>query len=317
MALTLAMFGTAEFAVPILHRARERARVALAVSTPARPGARGRVVPSPFAQAAAALGIPVRTPTRDEFPDLAREIAAAAVDVLVVAAYGRILPPAVVAAAPMAVNVHPSLLPRHRGPAPVAWTLLAGDERTGVTLLGVEPEVDAAPVYDQAAVDVRPDEDRGALEGRLSELAANRLAALLERVERAPGHRLPGRPQEGEATYAPKLTAADEGLSWREGAVALVRRVRALAPRPGARARGPDGPILVLWAQACERPPALAGAEPGRVAAADDGFPVVATGDGAALRLERVRPAGRGTMDGDAYLRGRPHLVGARLEDGP
>lgn len=317
MALVSVMFGTAEFAVPILDRVGDRSRLSLVVTTPPQPGNRGRRMPTPVAQAAAARGLAVRTPSRTDMAALADEIRALGADVLVVAAYGRILPRAVVDAAPVAINVHPSLLPRHRGAAPVARTLLEGDAVTGVTLLGVGPEVDAAPMYDQVTVPVKGDEDRGALEGRLSQLAANRLAGLLLALEGSADRLLPSRPQEGPSTYAQKLTREDEGLRWQEPAEMLVRRVRALGPRPGARARMGEEPLLVLWAEAGERPAALRDADVGTVGRGDDGFPWAAAGEGTALRLARVRPAGKATMDGDAFLRGRPQLVGARLGDGP
>jgi len=240
---------------------------------------------------------------------LADELAALAPDALVVAAYGRILPARLVAGGRIAINVHPSLLPRHRGAAPVAWTLLRGDGRTGVTLLGVGPEVDAAPMYDQVEVAVRPEDDRGALEGRLSQLAATRLCVLLDTLATRPDRTLPSVAQTGEATYAPKLGPEDEGIRWDRPAVDLVRQVRALAPRPGARTATPDGPLLVLWAQAEAAPPE---APVGEVRAGADGFPRVACADGQ-LRLVRVRPAGKATMDGDAWLRGRARLLGARL----
>ncbi len=314
--LTCAFFGTSDFAVPILDRLCQASRLALVVTTPARAGDRGRVTPSPVAQAAAARSLEVAVPVRSELGALGERLRAVGVEVLVVAAYGRILPQTLVESVPWAVNVHPSLLPRHRGAAPVAWTLLAGDERTGVSLLGVGPDVDAAPLYDQADVAVDPKDDRGSLEGRLSQLAATRLLTLLAGLDADRGRGLVGRPQVGVATYAPKLGTADEGLAFTRPAAELVRRVRALAPRPGARARAGDEPLLVLWADAR---PAAGGDEsppPGTVERDADGFPLVATGDGL-LRLVRVRPAGRPTMPADAFLRGRPHLVGARLRDGP
>lgn len=316
--LATALFGTSDFAVPILDRLSQESRLLAVVTTPAQRGDRGRVVPSPVAQAALARSLEVLAPPRAELDALAQRIRDLGVEVLVVAAYGRILPPDLVAAAPWAVNVHPSLLPRHRGAAPVAWTLLAGDERTGVTLLGLAPEVDAGPVYDQVDVAVDPKDDRGSLEGRLSQLASTRVVALLRALEADRGRGLVGHPQSGEPTYAPKLSRDDEGLVFTRPARELVRRVRAMAPRPGARARAPEGPLLVLWAEARARAAELASPppQPGTVERGPDGFPWVATGDGA-LRLVRVRPAGRPTMPADAYLRGRPQLVGSRLEDGP
>lgn len=319
--LVTALFGSADFAVPILDRVAQETRLVAVVTTPARAGDRGRVVPSPVALAAAARGLEVLQPERRELAALGPVLRSRGVQLAVVAAYGRILPESLVRAVPWAVNVHPSLLPRHRGAAPAAWTLLCGDERTGVSLIGIAPEVDAGPIYDQVDVAVDMKDDRGSLEGRLSQLAAARLVVLLKGLDADPGRGLSGRPQDGAPTYAPKLGPEDEGLRFEESAVALVRRVRALAPRPGARARAPEGPLLVLWAEARSWPGAGAAAAapptpPGVVRRGEDGFPWIGTADGA-LRLVRVRPAGRPTMPADAYLRGRPALVDSRLEDGP
>jgi methionyl-tRNA formyltransferase len=315
--LATALFGTSDFAVPILDRLAQETELLAVVTTPAQRADRGRVMPSPVAQAAAARSLPVVAPSRAELRDLAATIQKLGVEVLVVAAYGRILPPGLVAAAPFAVNVHPSLLPRHRGAAPVAWTLLEGDERTGVTLLALASEVDAGPIYDQVDVAVDPKDDRGSLEGRLSQLAATRVVTLLRRLESDRSQGLEGRPQVGEWTYASKLSHEDEGLVFSRPAHELVRRVRALAPRPGARALAPEGPLLVFWAEARTRPPELGSPPaPGTIERGPDGFPWVQTGQGA-LRLVRVRPAGRPTMPADAYLRGRPQLIGRCLEDGP
>jgi methionyl-tRNA formyltransferase len=308
MSLRVVFFGSGEFAVPILDRLARRAQVEGVVTTPPGRSRRGAPLPSPVAQAAAARQLTVWTPARGQWAELVEEVSRRHPDALFVADYGRILPQALVRTAPVAVNVHPSLLPRHRGPAPLAWTLLCGDAETGVTLLGITPEVDAGPVYDQVRVPVGPDEDAGALTARLAELAANRVTLLLERLRR--GESLEGRPQEGTPTYARRLQAEDEILDFSRPALEVVRRVRALSPRPGARTSDPDGPLLVLAAQVRDGAPA---GEPGSLGVGQDGVPVVRAGDGRGVALLRVRPAGRRTMEGTAYLRGRRWTSGVRL----
>lgn len=265
-----------------------------------------------MAQAARARGIRVLTPDRRGLRELRPTLTEFGVEVLFVADFGRIVPATVVCAVSLAVNVHPSLLPRHRGAAPIVWTLWEGDERTGVTLLGVGEEVDAAPIYDQAEVPVLVDDDAGSLEGRLSQLAADRVGALIDRISRLPGGpaTVPAAPQTGTPTYARRLTAADEWLDVSVPAGKLVRQVRALAPEPGARIQTPEGPLLILAAAvetvAPEGPVGIVGA--GR--AGRGIVPIVRTGDGTGLLLLRVRPAGRRTMDGDAFLRGRREVLG-------
>lgn len=284
------------------------------VSTPPRPGHRGRLAPSPVAEAAQARGLTVVTPGRRGLRELGAKVRELGVEVLFVADFGRIMPMSLVEAAPLAVNVHPSLLPRHRGAAPIVRTLWEGDARTGVTLLGVGEEVDAAPIYDKVDVPVLADDDAGSLEGRLAQLAADRVGALVERISHLPGgpSSLPAVPQTGAASYAPKLTSSDEWLNLTRPAALLVRQVRALAPEPGAKIRTAEGPLLVLSAAADDD--AVPDGPVGTVGAAKVGrlvLPVVRSGD-TALRLLRVRPAGRRTMDGDAFLRGRPDVLGAR-----
>lgn len=300
--------------MPILDRLTRLGDVRLVVSTPPKTAGRHRTLrPSPVAQAAAARGLPVITPDRRGLRTLGDTLRELDVAILFVADYGRILPASAVTAVPLAVNVHPSLLPRHRGAAPVVRALWEGDAMTGVTLLGVEEEVDAGPIFDQVAVPILPADDAGSLEGRLAQLAADRVGDLLARVARLPGGpaALPRKPQEGTPTYAPRVTAAEEWLDVTRPADALVRQVRALAPEPGAKLATAEGPLIVLWAEVspetAEERPGTVGTErvQGRV------LPVVRAGDRRGLRLVRVRPAGRRTMDADAFVRGRPSLAGA------
>lgn len=311
--MRVAFAATGPFAVPILDRLDRLCEVTLVVSTPARPGSRGRITASPVAEAARARGLAVVLPDRRAMRDLGPALRDSRTEVLFVADFGRIVPAALVGQVPLAVNVHPSLLPRHRGAAPIVWTLWEGDTVTGVTLLGVGEEVDAAPIYDQVDVPVLPDEDAGALEARLSQLAADRVGALVERLSHRSGGPagLAGRPQVGEATYARRLKAADEILDLSQPPERIANQVRALAPEPGARLLTPEGLLLVLAARLTSQGPAGPLGTVGRVEEGRRAFPVVRIGEDQGLVLLRVRPAGRRTMDGDAYLRGHGDALGA------
>ena len=312
--MRVALCATGPFAVPILDRLSRLCEVTLVVSTPPAPSqAHRRVRPSPVAEAARARGFDVVEPSRKELRSLGPVLRERSTEVLFVADFGRILPPDLVASVPHAVNVHPSLLPRHRGAAPIVWTLWEGDAVTGVTLLGVGAEVDAAPIYDQVQVPVLPDDDAGSLEGRLAQLAADRVGALLSRL-RQPGEGvggLHGRPQVGSPTYARRLGSADEWLDLERGAENAVCQVRALAPEPGARIATAEGPLLVLWAEVTPDAPDGPTGSVGTKRVGRRVFPQVRAGDGQGIVLVRVRPAGRRTMDGDAYLRGRVDPTGS------
>jgi methionyl-tRNA formyltransferase len=297
-----AYLGTSEFAASVLRHLAAGAehRVVLAVTPPDRPRGRGRKVqPVPAAAAAEELGIDVvRTETASEPGTLAR-IRAAGAEVGVVCAFGQLIRDPLLSELEL-LNVHPSLLPRWRGAAPIERAIMAGDERTGVSIMRVTEGLDAGPVALAEAVEIG-DADYGGLSPRLEELGA-RLAA------RALGLRSAGElalePQdESRATYAEKIEPSDRRLDPARPAVELERRVRALTPHIGAYLELAGGGRLTVEA---------ARAEPGRL---EPG--AVETGDGLAvgcaegvLRLLRVRPPGGRTMDAGDYLRGhgRPSI---------
>ena len=261
----IAVAATAPFGADVLERLAGGHEVALLLTRPDAPRGRGRKLAASAAKAAAErLGIPVAQPARlDGDVDLAA-------DVVVVAAYGLLIPDALLARA-LWLNVHPSLLPRWRGAAPVERALIAGDARTGVTIHRTTAELDAGPIAAQAAFDVAPEDDAGAVFARAAELAAR----LIDDVLHAPS--FVDQPSEG-VTYAEKITAADRELDFTRPALELVNRVRALSPHIGARGVV-DGRPLVVWKA--------------RVA-----------GDGS-LELLEVQPEGGRRMPYEAYLRGR------------
>lgn len=312
--LRIVFMGTPEFAVPILERLVRADCVPVAVVTrPDRPRGRGqRLEPSPVKEAALRHGLPVLTPERPGDPEFLARLTELAPDVIVTAAYGRILPRAVLDIPRLAcLNVHPSLLPLHRGPAPILRTLWNGEERTGVTIMHMAEEMDAGDIMLQQEVAVRPDEDRGVLETRLAALGATLLlrALRLLAIDEAPR-----RPQDHlRATYAPALTRADEPVDWTRPAAAIVNQVRALAPRPGASTAVGDLPVKVLRVEAVPLSAEVAGARPGQVAAVvpDQGF-VVAAGEGAVL-VREVKPAGGRAMAAADFLRGYPLRPGDDL----
>ena len=307
--LRVVFAGTPSFAVPSLRAlaAAPGVEIVAVCTQPDRPAGRGRRPrPSAVKEAAAELGLPVRQPESLRAPEAVGALAALAPDLMVVVAYGLILPPAVLALPRLGcVNVHASLLPRWRGAAPVQWAILAGDRETGVCLMRMDEGLDTGPVLACTRTAIGPRETAGELEARLADLGAGLLARSLPRL--AAGA-LEAVPQDGAAaTYAPKIAKADAELDWRLPAAELDRRVRAFHPRPVAWTRLDGEPLRVWRAEPLAAP---AGAEPGVVVAAS-GHPEVACGEGR-LRLLEVQPAGGRRMDAAAFARGRA-LAGRRL----
>lgn len=310
--MRLVFFGTPDFAVPTLARLLDAAEheVVAVVSQPDRPRGRGRAVhPSPVSALALARRVPLLRPEKVGDPETVEALRALAPDLGVVVAFGQFLPKPIrgLPAKGYLVNGHASLLPRHRGAAPIAWAILAGDTETGISVMKVVKEMDAGPVALVRTLAIGPDENAGALTERLAALAADAISDGLAAI--ADGSVRWEEQDASRATLAPKLGPADWVLDWSEPATALALRVRALAPSPGARTR--DGALRILAARAEAGPTDRA---PG-TAKVVAGEPLrIATGDGW-LCPERLQRAGGRPLDTDAFLRGRPISDGTRLGD--
>lgn len=272
-------------------------RVTAVLTQPDRPAGRGRrLTPSPVKAAALDLGVPVLQPATLRTTDVL-ELLGSPPDLLVVVAYGLLLPRAVLRWPRLGcVNVHASLLPRWRGAAPIQHALLAGDAVTGVSLMQMDAGLDTGPVYATRETPIGAAETAADLHDRLAELGARLLADSLPALL-AGGLRAV--PQSEElALAAPKIAKADAALDWRRPAAELERRVRAFNPWPVAEAVLDDGRRLRVWqAVAVDAGPA----EPGAIVAAGAAGIEVATGAGT-LRLTRVQPPSARAMDAAAYL---------------
>jgi methionyl-tRNA formyltransferase len=301
----IAFLGTGIFGLPLLARVRDLADELLVVSQPDRPAGRGyRVRASPIADWARERGLRVETPVRLRSEEAQRVITDYEPDGVLLAAYGQILPDGVLALGSRPpLNVHPSLLPRHRGAAPVAATILAADGETGVTLMVMTSQLDAGPIVAQWAVPVGPRETAPQLEDRLALLAAERVPAELEPWAEGP---IEMRPQdEREATYVRPFIRSDGWIDWRRSAAEIDRQVRALQPWPGAWTTL-DGRRLHVRAA---HP--LPGIDDVPIGALLPGAaPRVACGVGA-LGLDVVQPEGRFAMPAAAWRRGlaREHVL--------
>lgn len=298
--LRLAFFGTAPFAVPALRALYAAGHDIRCVYTqPPRKAGRGFAVQrSAVHEAALRLGLRVETPERLT-AETAAAFAALGLDVAVVAAYGLLLPPAILSApARGCLNIHASLLPRWRGAAPIQAAILAGDTETGVSIMQMEAGLDTGPVLLAEAVPIGPRTTAAELHDQLAELGARLiLRALAENPKPVP------QPQTG-VTYAKKLTREDGRIDWTASAEEIDRRVRALNPWPGTFTTLMDKPLKILAVSLAEGSGA-----PG--VTLDDRL-TVACGRGA-LRLERVQLAGGKALTAADFLRGHPVPKGTRL----
>jgi methionyl-tRNA formyltransferase len=218
--------------------------IQLVITQPDRPARRGmKLTPPPVKVAALRLGLEVYQPERIRQPEAVERIGRLQPDLLVVVAYGQIIPPVVLGIPKLgAVNVHASLLPRHRGAAPVAAAILAGDSETGVTIMRMDEQLDHGPILAMRSVEIGAREDAVALTSRLAVLGAELLVETLEHVE----EREAVEQNHGAATLARRLSREDGELEWEMGALEIDRRVRALQPWPGATLPTKKGRVKVL-----------------------------------------------------------------------
>jgi methionyl-tRNA formyltransferase len=301
-------FGTAEFAVPSLERlARSTHEVALCVTQPDRPQGRGlKREPSPVKRTAERLGIPLAQPERLD----ARMCEGRAAEVGVVAAYGQLVKRDVLEAFPQGMlGVHPSLLPKYRGAAPVAWALLNGETRTGLTIFRMNERLDAGEILLQEPAVVEPEEDAAGLTARLASLGAETLVRALDAL--AEGGARPVPQDEAQATYAPKLTKAQGRIDWTQPAEAIARLVRATNPWPGAVSAF-RGESLRIWRAAVGGAP-RAGQVPGTVVDVEPDRLIIAAGGGT-LVITELQPAGRRRLSAREFLAGHRVKIGDRFE---
>jgi methionyl-tRNA formyltransferase len=299
--LNVVFAGTPDFSVPALQAiAASRHTVSAVYTQPDRRAGRGlRVEPGPVRRAAAVLGIPVEQPAGLRDPAVIERLAARRPDVLVVVAYGLLLPQAVLDVPRLGcLNIHASLLPRWRGAAPIQRAILAGDRRTGITIMRMEAGLDTGPMLSQEAIDISPTETAGSLHDRLSVLGARMIVAALDSLEAGTARFEPQ--DEVLATYAGKLSKSEAVIDWAQPAEALERQVRAFDPWPVAETRL-DGQQLRIWS--AHALPADCAAPPGTVLESDEPGIAVMTGKGR-LVLDRLQLAGKRPVAATEFARG-------------
>jgi methionyl-tRNA formyltransferase len=332
MSARIVFMGSPDFALPVLRRLLESEHEVVAVYTqPDRPAGRGRALQaSPAKTLALAHDVPVFQPPRVSAPDSLEELARLAPDLIVIAAYGQILKQPVLDMPRRGVlNVHASLLPRHRGAAPVTAAILAGDEEAGVTIMQTELALDAGPILAQRRVPISPHDTAGTLTERLAEEGADLLVEVLPAW--LEGSLSPTPQDASRATYAPTLRKEDGRVDWGLPAEDIWRRVRAFTPWPGAFTYLDGQPLRLLdtWplavgdeGQPADLPARQAGTvvpcPPWEAVPNQAGLPVrqagfaIVTGRGL-LAIVRLQLAGRRALPATDFLRGQRGLMGKRL----
>lgn len=297
--------GTPEFAVPSLERLIEQGFKPIAVVTqPDRPRGRGqKVLPSPVKVKAEAHRIKVLQPEKIRSPEVQQVLAELAPDLIVVVAYGQILPESILKIPPYGcINVHASLLPRYRGAAPIQWAIINGETETGVTTMLMDKGMDTGPILLQERVPIEPEDTAGSLQDKLALRGADLLLRTLRALEEGTLHPQPQDPS--QATYAPLLKKEDGLLDWRDSAQRIHCKVRGLNPWPGAYTYF-NGKILKIW-KTLLVPHYVdeTASPPGTILEIRKGEgPLIKTGEGCII-LTELQPENRRIMTGEEFCRG-------------
>ena len=304
--MRIVFMGTPDFAVPSLEALIAAGHEVCGVfSQPDRPVGRhqNRLQPTPVKACAQTYGIPVHQPEKLRDGSALALLKELAPELIVVAAYGRILPDDILALPPKGcVNVHSSLLPKYRGAAPINWAILNGEAETGVTIMDMASELDGGDIILQRATPIGPEEDAAALFDRLAKLGGELLTEAVAQIESGAAVRTP---QDGtKATYAPMLSKALSPVDWNRTAREIDCQVRGLYPWPGASTDALTGETVKLWrARPAE---GETGARPGTVLAAGKEGIDVACGGGTVLRILELQAPGSRRMPAADFLRGHP-----------
>ncbi|WP_442771109.1 methionyl-tRNA formyltransferase [Zoogloea ramigera] len=306
--MKVAFAGTPEFAAAALEAILAAGfDVPLVLTQPDRPAGRGmQLQPSPVKRVALAAGIPVHQPEKLRTPEQQAPLAAVQADVLVVAAYGIILPQAVLDLPRHgSLNIHASLLPRWRGAAPIHRAIQAGDAATGITIMQMDAGLDTGPMLLSRAEAIHADDTTGSLHDRLAQLGAD---MIVEALRALPGG-LTATPQPADGvTYAAKIGKTEASVDWNRPAAELERAIRAFNPFPGAVATLQQTPVKLWRARAID-----AAGTPGEVLLAEGAGVIVACGEGALCITELQKPGGK-RLPAAEFLRGMPIAAGSRFD---
>ncbi|MBI5304316.1 MAG: methionyl-tRNA formyltransferase [Chloroflexi bacterium] len=303
----IVFMGTPDFAVPVLDALTRTAHAVVGVFTrPDQPAGRGKQWhSSPIKQLAQERGLAIFQPPTLRKPEFSAPLRELAPDVIIVAAYGLILPPDVLAIAPRGcINTHASLLPRHRGAAPIAAAILAGDTETGITLMQMDAGLDTGAILAQRAIPIADDDTTGTLTPKLARLAAELMIETLPRI--LAGDITPRPQDESRATMFKTIKKEEGRIDWTHPAIEIARRVRAFNPWPSAFTFWNGVQLKILRAHAIE---SRTNSEPGRVMKLKEGI-AIAAGNGI-LILDEIQLAGKRAMEIEEFVRGQRTFIGS------
>jgi len=312
--ISVVFFGTPEFSLPFLQELAESEKfdIRLVVTQPDRPAGRGKKPTHPPVKKLAAqlLELPCYQPDRIKEQKVIDKIKSVRADVGVVVAYGQIIPPALLDAFPLGViNAHPSLLPKYRGAAPIQRAILAGEEKTGVTIMLLDEGLDSGPILAQEEIRIAPNETAGSLHDRLATLGSALLRKTL--IDWASGAIKPVPQNHSIATYAEPIKKEELNINWQRRADEIVRTIRAFDPWPGAhtfwqgrRLKCYGGHIASVQ---------LMGISPGKVVRLTEDGLLIGTGDGNLVSVSSLQLEGRRKVSAEEFVRGKPNIIGAIL----
>ena len=308
--MRIVFMGTPEFAVPCLEALLKTEDTVVGIVTqPDRPKGRGQqLAPSPVKVIAQRQHLPLLQPTKMKDASFMAELSAWKPDLIAVAAFGRILPAAILSLPPRGcINVHGSLLPKYRGAGPIQWAIINGETETGITTMLMDEGMDTGAMLLQESVPIAPDDTAGTLSPRLAEVGGRLLVDTLVQLKK--GALTPTRQDDSQATLAPLLKKEDGVIDWGMPAVRLANRIRGLTPWPGAYTFSKADRWTICRATAIDEPAPLA---PGQIAALTKDAIHVATGRGM-LAIRELQPANSRRMPAGQYLAGHPLQVGMQL----
>lgn len=313
--MRIVFMGTPAFAVPSLEALlRSDDSIVGVITQPDRPKGRGQALAaSPVKLVCEREGLPLLQPLKLKDPAFLDALRAWEPDLIAVAAFGRILPPAILRMpARGCINVHASLLPKYRGAGPIQWAIIGGERETGITTMLMDEGMDTGPIFLQERIPIQPDETAGVLSGRLAEVGGRLLAETVRRLK--DGTVTPKPQDHSQATLAPLLTKEDGLIDWKLTATEIANRVRGLSPWPGAYTFAGEDRWVLLRTSAVDRP--AGAALPGTIIQTRKDALVVATGGGL-LAITELQPAGSRRMTVSQYLAGHPLSPGLILGSAP
>jgi methionyl-tRNA formyltransferase len=298
--MKVVFMGTPDFSVSALNAIHQFHEIVMVVTQPDRARGRGKkVTPSPVKKRALELGLPVYQPNRLRDPEAIEHVTSAKADVMVIVAYGQILPKEILDAPPFGcINIHASLLPKYRGAAPIHRAILSGDSKTGITIMKMDVGLDTGDMYRSESIEISESMTMECLHDDLSELGSRMIVDVLDGLSRGETHAV--KQDEAKATYAAKITKAEAEIDWKKSARMIHNQIRAFDPFPGAWTRVATAKLKV-FASVCQVEDKAG--MPGEILAVSKTGILIQTGEGSLL-IQEIQAPGKRRMTVEDFLRG-------------